>query len=47
MKGARESPSLIASKTLPTVNSDLVVHSVAENELLEAFSRPANVGSFF
>jgi len=47
MKGARESPSLISGKTLPTVNSDLVVHSVSENELLEAFSRPADEGSFF
>lgn len=48
MKGTRESPSLIvALGRLPTVNSDLVVRSVAENELLETLSRMANVGSFF
>ena len=40
-------PFLIAVRNLPTVNSDLVVRSVPENELLEAFSRSADVGSFF
>jgi len=47
MKGARESPFLIVARTLPTVNSDLVVRSVAENKLPETLSRPADVGSFF
>jgi len=47
MKGTRESPSLIDFKILPTVNSDLVVRSVAENKLPETFTRPANVGGFF
>lgn len=46
MKGTRESPSLIAVKISPAVNSDLVVLTVPENELPEAFSRSADVGSF-
>ena len=44
---ARESPSLIVVKILPTANTDLVVRSVSENKLPEAFTRPANVGGFF
>jgi len=33
--------------TLPTVNTDLVVLTVPENELPEAFSRTADMGGFF
>jgi len=44
---ARESPSLINARTLPAVNSDLVVRSVPQNELPETFTRTADVGSFF
>jgi hypothetical protein len=47
MKGARESPSLISDKTLPTAKTNLVVRSVTENELLETLSRSAYVGGFF
>jgi len=47
MKGARESPSLISAEILPTVNSDLVVRSVPQNELLETLSCPADELSFF
>jgi hypothetical protein len=47
MKGARESPSLMVNKTLPTVNSDLIVRSIAENKLLETLSCPADAGGFF
>jgi len=46
MERTRESPSLIAVNILPAVNSDLVVRSVAENELPETFTRTADVGGF-